>query len=185
MPSTPTYGFPYPAPGDSPNVPSDIAALANAVETTLTPVTPVTAKFATGALNTTTQNTSGTTTSTSYTATLTGGTACSLTFVAPPSGQVMVDNSCNLSNSLTSGVLMGFEVRTGAVIGSGSVAFAASDNDSVSASGVANAGHRSTVSTPVTGLTPGATYNVRQLFRVSAGTGTYISKRLTVVPLFF
>lgn len=38
MPTTPTYGLPYPATGDSPNVPSDIQALATAVETQLVTV---------------------------------------------------------------------------------------------------------------------------------------------------
>jgi hypothetical protein len=159
--------------------------LAEAIDTTLDPVVPVTQQFATGATVTTTQNTSGSTTSTTYTATLTGGTTCSFSFVAPPSGQVMVHNTTNLSNSLTSGVLMSFEIRTGAVVGSGTVVQAADDQNSNQSSGVAGVGNRATVSTPVTGLTPGATYNIRQMFRVSAGTGTYISKRLTVVPLFF
>jgi len=185
MSTTPTYGFHYPALGDAPDVPQWVQDLAEDVEAVLTPVTPVTAKFATGALATTTQNTSGTTTSTSYTATLTGGTTCSLTFVAPPSGQVMVHNTVNLSNTLTSGVLMSFEIRAGAVVGSGTVFQAADDQNTNQSSGVAGVGNRATVSTPITGLTPGATYNIRQMFRVSAGTGTYISKRLTVVPLFF
>lgn len=38
MPSTPTYGFPYPATGDSPNVPSDIQALATALDAQLVTV---------------------------------------------------------------------------------------------------------------------------------------------------
>src|SRR6188474_3550933 len=46
-----------------------------------------------------TQNISGTTTSGTYTATLSGGTTCSFTFVAPGSGSVIVNNNCNVANS--------------------------------------------------------------------------------------
>lgn len=186
MGNTVVYGWPYPASTDVPDVPADIKDLAEAVEATLTPVTPVTAKFATGVTVTAAQAASGTTTSTTFTATLTGGTTCSTTFVAPPSGRVMVHNTANLSNSTTSGVLMGFEIRTGAVVGSGTVVVAADDDEANSGSGVASVGRRSTVTTPIlSGLTPGATYNIRQMFRVSAGTGTFLSKRITVVPLFY
>lgn len=186
MATTAGYGFHYPSLGDAPNVPQWVQDLAEDVEDTLTPVTPVTAKFATGVTVTATQNASGTTIATSYTATLTGGTTCSATFVAPPSGQVMVHNTANISNSTSSGILMGFEIRAGAVVGSGSVVVAADDDDANSGSGVASVGRRATVTTPVlSGLTPGATYNIRQMFRVSTGTGTFLSKRLTVSPLFY
>jgi hypothetical protein len=192
MPNTPIYGLPYPALTEPPDGPAQFEALAEAVESELaridgnvSAVTTVTDKFATVVLVTTTQNTSGTTTSTSFTPTLTGGTTCSFTFVAPPSGIIIVHNTTNLSNTLTSGVLMSFEIRIGAVIGSGTVFQAADDQNTNQSSGVAGVGNRATVSTPVTGLTAGATYNIRQMFRVSAGTGTFISKRLTVVPVFF
>lgn len=128
-----------------------------------------------------TQATSGTTTSTSYTATLTGGTACSAVFTAPASGAVIVHNSTDFFTSTTSFVYCTVEVRAGGVVGSGTVFSAAGDGEAVK--------HQTNVQTfgfgrsrLITGLTPGATYNIRQMFRVSAGTGTYLNKHMIVEP---
>lgn len=127
------------------------------------------------------QATLGTTTSTTFTSTLTGATGCSVVFVAPPSGRVSVENTTNLENSGTSAAVCGFEIRTGSVIGSGTVVYAASDDDSLLSGG--GGGVRATVVTPVTtGLTGGQTYHCRQMFRASASTATYLYRRLTVRP---
>lgn len=125
-----------------------------------------------------TQVTSGTTTSTSYTATLTGGTACGLAFTAPPSGQVLVHNNCRLVNS---GIFLTFctiRVRTGSSIGSGSDVVATSDENAVTVYATTEARIGNTYL--VTGLTPGSSYNVQQLFRVVGGTGTFLNKSLIV-----
>lgn len=133
--------------------------------------------FGTGAQDS--QATSGTTTSTTYTATLTGGTACGLAFVAPASGKVLIANSMLLVQSTGSQIAYcTIRVRTGSSIGSGSDVVAAADNNSITAVAVFVTGIGRVI--PVSGLTPGASYNVQQLFRVSANTGTYSGKSLSV-----
>lgn len=128
------------------------------------------------------QTTSGTTTSTSYTATLTGGTACSCVFLAPSSGRVEIANVAQMSNSGSTFVYCAFEVRTGSSVGSGTVVFAASDDEALIVAG-SNA-FRFGLQRVLSGLTPGASYNVRQVFKVqSPGTGTYSRKVLAVKPL--
>lgn len=193
MGTTSPYGFPYPELSDAPNVPQDVQDLAVAVNDEIDRVdddiaanTAVTAAFATGATQTTAQNTSGTTTSAAFTATLTGGTTCSFTFVAPPSGKVQVFNTATMENNTTAfSAVMDFELRTGGVVGSGTVIHAATDDTSNSIGGAQNALVSKTVEAVITGLTSGSTYNIRQMFRSSSGTSTFQRKRLTVVPLFF
>lgn len=123
---------------------------------------------------------SGTTTSTSFTATLTGATTAQRAFVAPTSGRVKVDWKATLSNSGANATLCGFEVRSGSVLGSGSVVTAAADaaavrNDSTVIEGFGT--HRL-----ITGLTAGASYNAQLMFRVAAGTGTFQHLFITVTP---
>lgn len=132
-----------------------------------------------------TQNTLGTTLSTTYTATLTGGTACGLTFVAPASGCVMVHNSTVLDSSASAvnrRTYCTFQIKTGGTIGSGTTFTAASDDNAIYNSGDYDIEVGRAIR--ITGLTPLATYNCQQLFRNgSADTATYISKQLAVVPV--
>src|ERR1044071_5530487 len=100
-----------------------------------------------------TQNTDGTTTSTTYTSTLTGGTACGFSFVAPPSGKVRIYNNCELNNS-GGFSLCTIRVRTGGTVGSGSDVVAASDNNTL----FHNTNIRLGISVLVTGLAAGSTY---------------------------
>lgn len=123
------------------------------------------------------QDTTGTTTSTTYTATLTGGTTCGKVFVAPASGTVMIYVTCNGFNA-GGASFCAPEVRAGGSIGSGTVFLAASDPKSWIVQGGNSLAY--TYVLPVTGLTAGSTYNVRMMFRVSAGTGTFAWKELTV-----
>lgn len=128
------------------------------------------------------QATSGTTTSTTYTATLTGGTACGVAFVAPASGMVEIHNSMLIAQSTGSQIAYcTIRVRTGASIGSGSdVVPASTDLNAISGVTVLLAGIGRTIT--VSGLTPGSSYNVQQLFRVSANTGSFVGKELSVTP---
>lgn len=128
-----------------------------------------------------TQVTNGTTTSTSFTATLTGGTACGLAFTAPPSGRVLILSDCGVFNSSAANAsLITIRVRTGASVGSGSDVVAASDDNAIAewTANLIQVGNHYLA----TGLTPGSSYNVQQLYRVSAGTGNFQRKRLTVHP---
>jgi len=126
-----------------------------------------------------TENTSGTTASGTFTATLTGGTACGVTFVAPASGKVDIVNSAQVGNSNAANLaICSHEVRTGGTIGSGTVVQAAAiENGVYSGSTI-----RGSVVTPVTGLTAGDTYNVQQQFVVTGTTGTFANKQLIVRP---
>lgn len=126
-----------------------------------------------------TQNTSGTTTSGAFTATLTGGTTCSTTFVAPANGKVDIFNVCEMSNSVTTNLsLCTIEVRAGAVVGSGTVVLAAGNNQAIYSGSTI----RTSAVESLTGLTPGATYNVQQMFAATGGTATFVNKRLMVRP---
>lgn len=128
------------------------------------------------------QNTAGTTTSTSFTATLTGGTACVVAFAAPPSGAVLVHNAAGTTGSTgTVAAYCSFEVRTGSTPGSGSVFLAASINHCLSSFGTLTEFQGRTKL--VSGLTPGATYHARQMFAASSGTATVESKELIVQPV--
>jgi hypothetical protein len=126
------------------------------------------------------QGTSGTTTSTSYTETFTGGTACSLTFMAPTSGKVRVTLVSRITNSGANESYVSFIMREGAVVGSGDTVVDAQDDRAVFHSGTTFA--RQQVDYLAEGLTPGATYNVRQACRVTAGTGSFANKELIVSP---
>ena len=126
------------------------------------------------------QSTSGTTTSVTFTPTLTGGVAAGHTFVAPASGKVIIFNTCQIVNSGANNSRCGFFVRDGASVGAGTTVLASSDNRSILVGGTNEI--RATIIHPLTGLTPGATYNVQQEFKVSAGTGTYSQKSLCVIP---
>jgi hypothetical protein len=125
------------------------------------------------------QMTNGTTGSTTFTATLTGGTACGVVFTAPTSGKVMVHNNCGLFNT-TDFSICGYEVRTGNVVGSGTVVQAVDDDHALitKATNLDQRGNQ----WPLTGLTAGNEYNVRQLYRVVSGTGNFQRKNLSVVP---
>lgn len=131
-----------------------------------------------------TQNTLGSTTSTTFTATLTGGTACGVTFVAPLSGIVWVFNNCFVENTgAAARAYCTHRVRTGGTIGSGVDVVAAADENAIAAAGGAGDDMASGRAFRVTGLTPGQTYNVQQLFRVSGSTGNFAWKRLGVEPV--
>lgn len=127
------------------------------------------------------ESASGTTTSTSFTATLTGGTACEVTFVAPTSGKVCIVNTGSLVNSGANETQMGFRIGTGSTPGAGTEVLAASVDRSLRNTGTNRIS--ATFEWFVTGLTAGSTYNVQQQFAVAAGTGTFLRKQLTVVPV--
>lgn len=129
------------------------------------------------------QDTLGSTTSTGFTATLTGGTACGVAFVAPTSGIVMIFNNSFVENSGTARSYCNIRVRTGSSIGSGSDVLASTDETSIAIQGSAGDDAAMGRAFRITGLTPGQSYNVQQLFRVSGSTGTFAWKRLSVVPV--
>lgn len=129
-----------------------------------------------------TQAVAGTTTSTTYTATLTGGTACAVAFTAPASGLVLILYAVEAQSSTTNFTACTIRVGAGASLGAGTEIVAASDDNAVVISGTSSmTGCRPYL---LSGLASGSAYNVQQRFRVGAGTGTWTRKVLVVVPVF-
>jgi len=106
---------------------------------------------------------------------------CGVAFVASTTGRACLDYSCNIANSTTATTAMTPVVREGSTVGSGTTFLAASDDNAVvilpGAGGDLVFGGRRLL---VTGLTVGASYNVRLEHRVSAGTGTLSRRAVTI-----
>lgn len=117
---------------------------------------------------------------------------CGVAFLAPTSGRVMIHMTAemNKEDTNTSTLRISPEVRTGGVVGSGTlveaaainqcIAFMANESTSTgsSSANMTRSGYR-----VVSGLTPGSTYNTRLLHRGSSGgNGIVRVRRITVVP---
>lgn len=130
------------------------------------------------------QTDSGTCASATYTGTRTGtsniaGTA----FTAPNSGNIMVLWAAGISITTGGFVLVSFQVAVGLVVGSGTVVQAPSDN--IQVQGTATSETSEATFYPVTGLTPGAAYNIQLMYRIGGGaTNSTINRpRVSVMPL--
>jgi hypothetical protein len=123
-------------------------------------------------------------TGTTFGVTTTGGTYndCAAVFTAPTTGRVVIHYCAQMTNSATASTVVSPVVRAGGVIGSGAVVVAASDDEGLTTQN--NVERRSGAHLLVSGLTPGATYNVRLEHRVSSGatTGTVRRRSVTVCP---
>jgi hypothetical protein len=191
MPTTPIFAFPYPALTDAPNGAAQIQALAEAVETELnatnadvTAVQTVTNKFATGATVQNFQAALANFTGTSYTETFTtSNTPAAVAFVAPPSGIVLIHMRSWLDNNLTAGrTYVGWVLRNGAVIGSGTTVLAANDARAIHNSSAEDIEAGATFY--VSGLTAGNSYNVRNAGRTTSGNGESQNRELIVQPIW-
>lgn len=121
-----------------------------------------------------------------------GGNLFGTTFVAPPSGTVMITAEAWIgTGSTTMGrrSYLSFEVRTGSTIGSGTLAGTAANDDragmynNVTTGAGFKYGYVS-VKDMYTGLTPGDTYNVTSLVRIdnAADTGAVNKRKFIVEP---
>jgi hypothetical protein len=120
-------------------------------------------------------------TSTSSTAISMGTDGGSGTFVAPPSGRVTVIVTAQLKHSVDGQYCaVGFEVRTGVTIGSGTVVHAFDVNDSALNRNTSDV--RASQTETVSGLTPGDTYNIRCMTASQSATGTAAHGRLYLIP---
>lgn len=130
------------------------------------------------------QDTLGSVTATTYTETFTGGAPAQGTFTAPQSGKIVVHNTGFVDNTGTPRSLLSYIIRTGGVIGSGSTQFDANDPDALSNVNVDDIS--CTRTKLVTGLTPGATYNIRQQGKISSAgpTGQFQYMRLLIQPTY-
>jgi hypothetical protein len=125
----------------------------------------------------------GTTTSGSFVTSLTTSGAHGVAFIAPPSGTVAVHvRSAAQSDTAGSYSLLDFQVRTGDIVNSGTVVRAASENTAGIIRSSTAALQATIVSGDiVSGLTPGADYNVTLAYHVgSGGTSTYNRRHVMV-----
>jgi hypothetical protein len=124
-----------------------------------------------------------TTTSAGYTETLTPAGLCGVSFTGPVSGIVRIDWKGDISNSGATGVnAISIAVRTGSVVGSGTVVIAADDNYALrndTTTSLATAG----VFHVLSGLTAGTVYNVSLSQRCGAGTLTVARREVTVTQI--
>jgi hypothetical protein len=109
------------------------------------------------------------------------GTNCGLTFKGPQSGRIEVAVTGHLSSDSTNFAYLAWEIRTGTVIGSGTVVHAANTEDGVATGGAANIRIRATATTLVPEvLTPGADYNIRCMYLTTAATFDVFSRQILV-----
>lgn len=107
---------------------------------------------------------------------------CSGTFVAPPSGTVVVFYSASTFNSAATYNQSSVEVRAGGTVGSGTVVKSGTASPFLALYGAINISTQAEQSFRVTGLTAGATYNVEMQHRTGAGTLTAQARQIMVVP---
>jgi hypothetical protein len=127
-------------------------------------------------------NASGTTQSTTYTPTLTGATAVGFSFVAPASGKVTILWASQISVTPAAYGFVSIEIRTGGTVGSGTVIMSPTDDYAMAYN--STLADRRTVHRTISGLTAGATYNLRHQHKCSVGTSTatFVRRNATVIP---
>lgn len=129
---------------------------------------------------------SGNVTSTSYTNALSAGFTPEVVF-RTMTGKVLIHWGAYIVNSTSLALsYMSFEVREGDVAGAGSIvsglaaddARAVINRDNSAGGGDSQGGW----TYPINGLVPGAWYNAQGMYRVSAGTGTFLNRTLIADP---
>lgn len=129
---------------------------------------------------------SGDVTSTSYVDTRSAGTnPVGFSFVCPPSGKVTIAHSCGLlhGSSATAFMLANITVRTGSIVGSGTIVF----NPSGDQKAVQHAGQQEQKAGAIhtysgAGFNPGSTYNVCMSWRCQSGTMTITAPEIVLMP---
>jgi hypothetical protein len=185
---TANYSFPYPELTDTPDGATETQNLAVAVDAALateastrTTATGRAALLATlmGSAvmrYTTLSGTINSLSSSSYGALLdSSSNSCGHSFVAPPSGIVVIKWGLNVSSGTTSStVFVGTAVKTGGTVGAGTLVSDVTDDEAFTCADTQRyPGQRER---PVTGLTPGSTYNVRISWRNSGVTTSTANK---------
>lgn len=125
--------------------------------------------------------TSRTTTSATYTTTVSAANICGVAFTAPPSGKVLLLYLAYQVNSGVGYTLTTPEVRSGSTVGSGTVLLVAHDDRCIQNTGTSP--QRLSGSYLLSGLTAASLYNVALNHLVQSGTGTFLRREVTVVPL--
>ena len=130
--------------------------------------------------------TTGSTTASSYTNTLTTTGIRGVSFVAPPSGLVLIHGMATGWNNNNNPSLLSVETRTGGTIGSGSVVLASDDNTASENHAGVNIPLRHKVMSRVSGLTAGTTYNAALTYRGIGGSTCFYNRRHVIVqPMQF
>lgn len=204
MPNTPRFGWPTPVAADASNFPAQAQSLAQAIENTLGAHLDATTAHGRNnvgpIIEQAIEPTAFTFNNTSYSATANNQgltvPVCGLNFIAPASGivEIGVGGSIESQNN-RNGVLLGWELRTGSTIGSGTIIVGASSPralqgpQSVSDLGEARIGASrwsvvGSVNLVPAGLTPGDPYNLRTMHVISPGpaTGKVFDRDITVRP---
>jgi len=123
-----------------------------------------------------------TTLSANFGVTTSGGTYadCGVAFIGPATGRVFIWWVAQLDNgTAASKTIICPHVRNGSTVGSGTDVLAAADANSLFNQGTDE--RRSGAPLLVTGLTPGAAYNVRLEHKVTAATtGTIVNRHIAI-----
>lgn len=179
--ATSVYGLPYLELEDAPDIAGATQSLAEATETELVRIESRPQPVQVNDLTMITGFTSTTPTA--------GSPVVGLTFVAPASGMVYVTVTGSLASNVNGNVAqLGYELRAGNVIGSGTSLLAASFNRSAQTSEAVNSGAAARLCASnrflAAGLTPGSTYNARTMHWVApGGSGTVYYRALLVEPV--
>lgn len=116
-----------------------------------------------------------------------GGTMPGITFVAPPSGEVILHYSAQLTvpGGVNNTCWYAPYVRSGAAIDLGSDVVTPNDNDAIRVGGAADMDLRLAAHRIVPSLTPGNIYNVKMKVRKfnAGGTATILAKKLIAQPV--
>lgn len=204
MPTTPRFGWSTPVAADPSNLPAQLQALAQQIENTLGAHLDATTAHGRNNVGPNVQEKQSpqqfTFNNTSYSATANNAgltvEVCGLSFVAPASGIVAVGVGGSIeSQNNRNGALLGWELRTGSTIGSGSILIGPSSPralqgpQSVSDFGEARVGATrwsvvGSVDLLPAGLTPGSSYNVRTMHVITPGpaTGQVLDRSIIVQP---
>lgn len=184
MSTTANRGYTYPASTDNANLWTHFQNLAEDVDTDVQGIVDDLDAMAPVQYDSSDNNASPISVTTS---TAKGTTTCGGTFVAPPSGSVMVTfNGVFQAAAGTGWCLMGAEIRSGSTVGSGTVAWTPTTDVG------GKCGTNSTdlfaggCTRLVTGLTPGATYNVTAVFFAVGPSGltiSYFARSVAVYPV--
>jgi hypothetical protein len=118
-------------------------------------------------------------TSSSAVYTTVGASVLGVTIVVPASGQVRIDWGTNMDNTTAGTVYLSPQLNTGAVIGAGAVISAVTDN--ITAQNATNDSITATSFHYFSGLTVGTSVNAFLQHRVSAGTGAYANRKISIM----
>lgn len=116
----------------------------------------------------------------------TGGAVLGFAFTLPPSGRAMLQFSGRIVNNGANTTHLCPQIRTGGTVNAGTIVIAAQDSRSLSTLGTSQQhfGSSMLLDANVYGLTPGDVYNVTLLHRVTAGTGSYAYRKISISPEF-